>query len=202
MKWLFKTIVLHSPAAHVLLFFVVCGFYGCSKHAPYSYKITALELYNVDNSGISPVDASTPDIVAKAYAIRLEYTDMLSGSTAGTEPYESGYLLTNKVTSFVVWSLTGFDASHPAGVSLNDYFLYGIRTTAVRSGDTIEDDLNLGYIAPGYRSDTPAEGQPWKSSDYLVLMQPPANPGPRSFVINIGFADNTHITDTISVTLH
>lgn len=171
---------------------------GCSKHAPWYYSITDLHIYNEDNSGADPVDASTADIPAKAYAIRLEFTNQLYDSLSGHDD-ESSYYVLNGVKSFRITSLTDFDNLHPAGSSLNDYFLLGTQSAHV----TVKDSLatHVGYI--GVRNITQYGTPPdsWTVNNYLVLMKPPAFLGNRSFVIHLGFADNTNWTDTIHVNL-
>ncbi|HSC39999.1 MAG TPA: hypothetical protein VLD19_19080, partial [Chitinophagaceae bacterium] len=67
--------------------------------------------------------------------------------------------------------------------------------------DSIQLKIALGQVATSYRT-SDNDSTTWHSNDYLVLMQPPTIMGPRSFVVNMGFADNSHLADTISVTLH
>jgi len=172
---------------------------GCRKHYPFNYIITGLKLYNANNSGRAPVDASTNDISAKVYGIRLEFTKELTNP----EQYhndESYYYPMNPVTSFTVTSLSDFDNAHPAGSALNNYFLYGNNTYIVSEKDSISYHINDKSIGSTYQW---SYGLPdtWQSNDYLFLKQPPAYFGNRSFVIHLKFQDNTSITDTITVNL-
>ena len=174
---------------------------ACAKHVPYQFVITDLKLYNENNSGRSAVDDTTGNIPAKAYAIRLEYTNQITGST-NKQDDESPFVAVNPVRSFVVYSLTDFDPSHPAGSLLNDYFLYSAYSSGVSSADTIATVLAAGYMGVGYGSiDGNQPPRTWTVNNYLVLMQPPAYLGTRSFVIQVGFAGNNSITDTITANL-
>jgi len=171
---------------------------GCRPTYPYEYIIAGLTLYNEDNSGIVPVDATTSDIPAKAYAIRLEFANEFinPGKNHNDESY---YNLMNSVKSFKVTSLSDFDNTHPAGSVLNDYFLYGAATYEVNSSDSIQNKIrDIGRGEFGSRED---RSKGWTTNDYLLLMQPPAFLGNRSFVIHMELKDNTSITDTITANL-
>lgn len=173
---------------------------GCRTHYNYKYIIAGVTLYNEDNSGIEPVDAGANAIPAKAYAIRLEFANELTNP----EQYhndESYMNLLNPVTSFSVTSLSDFDNTHAAGSVLNDYFLYGASTYEVNSTDSIQNKLKAGAIGSGKYSFSQAIPKSWTTNDYLLLMQPPAFPGNRSFVIHMELKDNTSITDTLTVNL-
>ena len=171
---------------------------ACSTHYPYEYIIAGLTLYNQDNSGTAPVDATSIDISAKAYAIRLEFSNELTNP----EKYhndESYHKRLNGVKSLTITSLTDFDNTHLAGSLLNSYFLYGASTYEVSAADSIQARIkNIGNES--YR-DYERLPKTWKTNDYLLLMQPPAYYGNRSFVIHMELKDSTSITDTITVNL-
>lgn len=175
---------------------------ACTKFDPILYKVSGLQLHNSDNGGSKPVDSDS--VAAKAYAIRLEFTLHIACSLKNTDTEESTYHLDNPATALNVYSLSGFDAAHPALSSLNDYFLYGARTSNVSGASTISRSISGGKIAldglPGGRKID--ESTSWTSSDYLVLMQEPDTYGSRDFVVNISFADRTEMKDTIHVNLY
>jgi hypothetical protein len=171
---------------------------GCRTHYPYNYIIAGLTLHNEDNSGLVPVDANTNDIPAKAYAIRLEFANELTNP----EKYhndESYYTLLNPAKTFTITSLSDFDNTHPAGSVLNDYFLYGASTYEVNNTDSIQN--KIGKIGRGKFNFSQELPNSWTTNDYLLLMQPPAVPGNRSFVLHMELKDSTSITDTITVNL-
>ena len=181
----------------LLLLFTIVIFSGCSKHPDVKYNITALTAYHQDNSGASAVDASSIKLPAKAYAIRLEYTVELYGKLDG-DPNEAAFSLQNKVSSFNISSLTDYDSTHLAYASLNDYFLYGSQTSRVTNNATIDYALNQQRIGFTYNTSAANAGNPWQTSDYLVLMHPPTNLGTRMFIIKLDFANGTSISYTTS----
>lgn len=182
-----------------LLLFVALP--GCTKLPDYLYKVTALGLSNVDNSGINPVVGAAGPILARAYGIQLKYTTQITGSTSGRDPYDSGYELYTKITRFTIFSTTDFDEQHPAGASLNAYFYYSAYGTTVGAADSIPGDLATSFILASYRTDPSMNS--WQDSAYLILMQPPTlgYPGPRTFIVNVAFADSTQLTDSVFVNL-
>jgi hypothetical protein len=173
---------------------------GCRPHKPYKFVIAGVDLYNEDNSGTAPVEVTPSDIPAKAYAMRLEFTNVLLNPDEYHND-ESYYSLQNPVKFFNVTSLSDFDNSHPAGSSLNSYFLYGAHSYKVSVQDSIPYHLKQTNIGRGVFRHASRPADTWKTNDYLLLMQPPAYFGTRSFVINMLMKDNTSLTDTITVNL-
>jgi hypothetical protein len=184
------------------LVFFLFSLFGCTKEPDYLYKVTSLGLNNVDYSGVSPVIATGGTIPAKAYCIQLSYTTEITGSTSGRDPNESGYALYTKITRFTISSTSDFDEQHPAGASLNAYFYYSAYGPAVGATDSIPYALSADLVLASYRSDISVNS--WQDSSYLVLMQPPTQgfPGPRTFIVNVAFADSTQLTDSVSVNLY
>jgi hypothetical protein len=173
---------------------------GCSKHTPYYYTITGLQLYNSDNAGEAPVDAKTNDVPAKSYAIRLEFNHQLADSLKGQDD-ESGFSVLNPVHLFTVTSLTDFDPTHPAGSELNNYFLYKVYSQSISSGDSIAAYVASGTIGAGGVFGSFKVPETWTTDQYLLLMHPPAYFGSRSFVIYAETTDNIRLRDTITVNL-
>ena len=174
---------------------------ACSKHLPYQFIISGLQLHNENNSGRNAVDDSSGNIPARAYAIRLEYTNQITGST-NKQDDESPFVAVNPVQSFTVSSLTDFDPTHPAGSLLNNYFLYSTFSSQVSSADSIPALIAGGFMGGGDGSEIGTQPpKTWTIDNYLVLMQPPAYLGNRSFVIRVGFAGNSSLTDTITANL-
>ena len=174
---------------------------GCTKEPDYLYKVTSLALNNVDNSGAGSLIAAGGTVPAKAYCIQMVYTTQITGSTSKQDPDESGYALYTKITRFNIYSSTDFDAQHPAGTSLNAYFYYGAYSTFIDAQDSIPYTLAAGLVLAA--SQEVFSVNSWQDSAYLVLMQLPtlAFPGPRTFIVNVAFADSTQLTDSVSVNL-
>ena len=176
---------------------------GCIKVVYFKYDITDIKLYNVDNSDSLPVNATTGIVDAKAYAIGLQYTSKIPGSPS-SDADDNYFSPRNKVELVNIYSLSDFDSRHPAGTSLNDYFVYGKSDYEGTILAGISDSVAAVVKNGGFFS-TAASSQSvrasWTSEAYLLLMQPPAIPGARTFVVDIVFADNTQFNDSISVTL-
>jgi len=167
---------------------------ACSKHDDYKYKITGIALRNVDGSGITPVDAATDSIPARAYGIKVLYSGKLS-SNANTDWYESRSSIQYPVTSFVIYSLTDFDSTHKALVPITGYFQQDnyINDTLTAAACSYLFNLSVGGVN---NKDT-------SSGNFtLLLMQPPATTGRRAFVVSTTFADNTNLSDTIWADLY
>jgi hypothetical protein len=193
-----------SPTARKIGLFLplLLSLLGCTKEPDYLYKVTALALNNVDNSGAAgAVPATNGTVPAKAYCIQMVYTTQITGSTSKQDPDESGYALYTKITRFTISSSTDFDPQHPAGASLNNYFYYGGYSTFVDAQDSIPYALAADLVFAAGQSVYSVNT--WQDSAYLVLMQLPtlAFPGPRTFIVNVAFADNTQLTDSVSVNL-
>ena len=186
----------------LLLLAISISCYGCTKYSPYVYKVTAVHLVNVDNSGNSPLDDSTGPIATRAYGIHMKYTSQLYGPNKNADPDGGTYVLASPLTVFTIYSSTDFDSTHPAGASLNDYFLYGESFDQPSAPFSLDSALAGGWVmSTGQSFAQTGTSQPWESDNYLFLMQPPAAPGYRTFLVNIRFADNTQFTDSTSVTL-
>jgi len=191
-----------APAPFLFLFLISLVFPGCTKEPDYLYKVTSLGLFNVDNTGTTSVVATSGTVAARAYCIGMAYTAQVTGSTSGRDPNESGYSLYTKVTHFDITCTTDFDMQHPAGSSLNGYFYYGPYGTLVNAGDSIPGALATNLVFYAYRPNVNVNS--WPDTGYLVLMQPPPQAflGPRTFILNVAFADSTGFTDSIYVNLN
>ena len=192
------TLTARKTGLFLLLLFSLSG---CTKLPDYLYKVTSLQLYNVDHTDNTPIIATSGTVPARAYCIQMEYITEITGSTSGRDPNDSGYSLYTRITHFDISSTTDFDQQHPAGASLNAYFYYGAYSALVGGSDSIPYALANDLVLASYRSDISKNS--WQDSAYLVLMQPPtqAYPGLRTFIVNVVFADSTRFTDSLSVNL-
>jgi hypothetical protein len=93
------------------------------------------------------------------------------------------YAPVNKPVSIAVTSLQTFDAQHPVGTLLNEYFIAGpgINSTA--------EDVIAGF------SNT-QDYYPTHDPDDLWLMKPPANAGAYQFIVEMAFDNGTTVRDT------
>lgn len=179
---------------------------SCSKYSDYLYEVIDVKTDNADNTGNEPISLAIDSISKNAYAIQLEYTMTYKGTNGNHDvEYESSFKNEYSVSAFNVYSLENFDANHPAGTSLNEYFLVsqGSPYGQYNSSNTITSIIGTGNIGSGKLEEN---GGPsfsnWTSKQFLILMQPPTNSGSYSFVVEITQTNNTTISDTTTIILY
>ena len=177
-----------------VVYIIILIFYGCTDYDNYIYEVTQLQTSNADNSAEMPVDVLSDSVPAKAYAVKLQYTMVLKGSTGDKlDTHESSYINEDHIQTFNIFSLSDFDSVHDAGISLNDYFLFS-------PGGTINNKITNGNVGAGRSQGNDATT--WTSNEYLMLMVSPPVSGSYQFVIDIGMNDGRHLVDTTSVILY
>jgi hypothetical protein len=150
------------------------------------YNTNGIVLENYNNCGDFVVPASAP-VGDSCYVIRMNYQ---SDQTAfngvnDNNTYEPG----NLPTSIVIYSLQQFDSLHPAGSSLNSYFIAGPGI-----GSTAQDIVNDFAETQDF--------YPTHDPDDLWLMKSPATNGVYSFVVRLDFNDGVVVSDTTTVNLN
>jgi len=167
-----------------VLVFAVLSFAATScKKNIITYYTTGITLANYNNAGPYIQAATGSSVNDSAYVIRINY---ISDQTAfyavdNEDTYEPG----NKPTSILITSLQNFDSLHPAGVSLNEYFINGPGMNS-----TAEDVVNNFLDTKDF--------YPTHEPDDLWLMKPPSSPGFYRFVIEMHFDDGVNARDTTS----
>jgi hypothetical protein len=179
-----------KPGTYLIV--LLCIISSCRKYAPSVYEVVGMRLSNCDNTGARPIDATTDSVPMNAYAIKITLDQEMRKKSDDPES-ESGSNNEDKLTSFELISLNDFDATHPAGTSLNAYFLSGLGASA-----TIESLVSKGQIGSGSYNNSNA----WTSEKYLFLMTPPSTAAYQSFVLTMGFSDGRHLSDTVKVRLY
>ena len=181
-----------SPKVLVLLFFLFFGgFYSCCEDpTPLYFEPKSIISSHMNNEGAYPVSTSSNQIPAIAYVLqaRIEmgnksfvdiYPQSRRGFQIGMSARAEGcydYIQINehRVEGWDIFSLNGFDATHPAGSRLTDYFeLY--------SSDGVYKELT--------------------SQDALMQFALYAIPdqSEQQFVVDIYFNDNIVVRDTTEV---
>jgi hypothetical protein len=179
----------------IILFISVFCFCACSKHSPSVYEVVGMSLGNSNNTGEDPVDATTDSVPKQAYAIKITLNEVMRIKKEG-DAQENGFINEDKLTSLNIFSLNNFDGTHPAGASLNSYFL-----TQLSTSSTIDAFISKGQIGGGkYNGGNYIDS--WSTEQYLYLMSPPGSAGSQSFVVEIGFSDGRSMSDTINVKLY
>lgn len=158
------------------------------------FKQSNWQLIAVDNRGKEPIPATENKAPMNAFGLRILYTLMVTAFPEGLEcgldpqiyPFEG-------VTNMRITCLQDFDPSHPAGVSLNDYFkeLTYTPTTNVPAY-TVVSTANLNhYSKTNYEVD-------------FIMVQPPDHPGNYQFNVRLFFKygpnnDSTYTTPVITL---
>lgn len=168
---------------------------ACSKHIPSVYEVVGMSLGNANNAGEEPADATTASVPKQAYAIKMTLSETMLKKTEG-DAEENGFINDDRLTSLNIFSLNNFDAAHPAGASLNAYFLTGLSSSA-----TIDAFISKGQIGAGkYENGSYTDN--WSTNQYLYLMTPPASAGSQSFVVKIELSDGRSMSDTVNINLY
>jgi hypothetical protein len=167
---------------------------GCTDYdPPYFYETVAMTLSNADNSGESVVSAG--DSVSKyAYAIQLNLT-FEPRDHEGADSYESEFKNEDTVTDLFISCSETFNGI-PSNQSLNHLF-------NGRSGYH-GYELTTSTYTSLFQSSSPGVQVPesWTSSNYLLLMVPPAAEGTYTFHVSGTFSDGRVLSDSVTVKLY
>lgn len=175
----------------VLFLFTLLFFGGCSGCCDESIEILieASDVHGVhlNNSGEFPELSSSNVIPAEAYVLGayFDLQDYIAAS-GGFEPFyfgqrafalscEEEYRLASDISRWDIRSLYDFDADHPAGTLLNDYFV-------------VYNSLDLGFNAWFYQSDT---------VQFALFATPDSSR--QQFVLDIYFENDSLLRDTTEV---
>ncbi|HTF04037.1 MAG TPA: hypothetical protein VK826_08425 [Bacteroidia bacterium] len=159
---------------------VLCvSLFSCRKNT-ISYLTTGIVLAHYDNCGpfLKPAGNSVGDT---GYVLRINYTSDQAEFYAVND--NNTYELANKPVSIAVTSLQSFDATHPAGTSLNDYFMAGPGINS-RTEDVVDGFANTQDYYPTH------------DPDDLWLQVPPENTGPYKFIVEMVFDNGITVRDT------
>lgn len=188
---MFRKITLFLVAPFVLQFFAGCVCDGDVTFASYSNQ--SISLIIIDNGGNNPRYLESVDSVPMAaYGIRLQQNLELTAMESSTNirlfnsatalskdcPEPLQYLPFDSITSLKFISLTDFDALHPAGSDVTEYF-YQYQKNNYRSiPDYLSKQAEIVFEA----------AQDSLVVDFL-LMQAPADAGIYSFEIAVTLSD-------------
>jgi hypothetical protein len=187
--------MLSSQLLNKIKFFLsVFCFCACSKHIPAEFEVVSMNLSSSNNTGETPYDANNDSIPKKAYVIKMTLDEEMRKKRGG-DAQDNGSINEDQLTSLNISSLSNFDGTHPAGSSLNSYFLTGLN-----SSSTISEFISKGMIGKG-KYDGGNYLESWSSEQYLYLMTPPST-GSQTFVVEVGFSDGRYLKDSVRVKLY
>ncbi len=171
-----------SRMKHLISCLLIAGTVGlCScKKNNIIYITNGIAIENFDNSG-TLLRPATGTVESDGYVLRINYESDQTAFNAVDD--EHRYQPGNKPTSILVTALQPFDSTHPAGTSLNGYFINGPGT-----GSTCERILEEFPYTDDFN--------PTHVPDDLWLMVPPDNSGPFRFVVEMHFDNGIIARDT------
>ena len=94
----------------------------------------SVKVFNVDNTGLNPVDTSVDTVPAIGFALRLGFVQRMleckwnfsigmAGTSYALSCPDPRLVSRDTLDSMAVFSTIAFDAAHPPGTPLNDYFV-------------------------------------------------------------------------------
>lgn len=179
----------------------------CDCEEPQLFKYTTASFYlqHLDNRGQSPVVAADDTALKEAYGIRITvrcektaratpaFSFFLNRSYAFSCGCEAAiqYHPKDSIAAIRIITLNDFDAAHPSGSDISDYF----KLYTWNNFTSIDD-----YVGKEAKIFTYEEPKDIEMN--ALLMQPPAAPGSYSFRIEIDLSDGrTLIKETSTVEL-
>lgn len=180
------------------ILFTVLALTACTKERSYTAAIISIKGRNATLTGRTPAATTATDISAAQYAIVVTFDALLTAHSNGTDiKGETQYSITNRPVNADIYSLTAFDAAHPAGTSLADCFTAINDTFANIPKPFSASNLTPDFDFKSKRSDADT----FRRNSYIILTGHPAIPGPRDFIILFYLADSTTMSDTLHVNL-
>ncbi len=183
-----------SHAHYLLLVIGLVGISSCNKQPKdefYYYQLTSFSLSNANNSGEAPVpDHDT--IPKDSYALELDLDFEVKGGYYGSIPVNE-----DQVNSFRITCNDTINGIYP-NQSLNQFFYF---STGSGVGVPIEEST-LFYSDMFSSTMTTQHPSYWGERCFLIMMNPPDEPGVYNFSVYISLSDGRTIHPTITVTLY
>jgi hypothetical protein len=172
---------------YCLLSLLLLSLVSCKRNTT-TYFTTGIAVSNYDNCQAFIIEDDNDTIGDTCYVIRINYA---SDQTAYYSVDDNNsYGIANRPVSIAVTSFQNFDATHPAGTLLNDYFIAG---PGINS--TINDVVTGFEFTQDY--------YPTHDPDDLWLMQRPQSPGNYQFIVRMDFDNGVILRDTTeAIRLH
>jgi hypothetical protein len=167
--------------ALMMAFLAVFSTSSCQEpcdFSPYSLYQYNWKLLELENSGAEPIIEYNSSISKEHFGLRIKYEMPIAGQLK-TCP-DNYYEFYDPVVEVTVYAMQDFDDTHPAGVSLNDYFI----------ARNLSDRTNLPYYKPISESLSAFIKYSYNSVGTvdLILIQPPGHQGPFQFKVQLKFS--------------
>ena len=169
---------------------LLCLCFGCEGDYDIRYEWTGMDVMNADNSGALPSVSNATEISASAYVVRVDLDAVVLSCEGRYLDRETPPRNVNPLDSIRVSSTHDFDAMHPAGSSLNEYFrVFNGNYNTVTSLDN--PDITKQYSADYF-------DEPYPGHVDLLLVQPPDTTSSHRFIVYFQLSDSTTFIDTAS----
>ena len=174
-----KTLLIVLPIFLLAILCLTNCFPPCVDAPNPQFKHSDWKLIAFDNSGKEPVLLTSNKAPINAFGLGITYTTTITGYEKGLEcGFEPElYPFSGVFTKVLITCLQDFDPSHPAGVSLNDYF----------KELTYTPSTNL----PSYAEISTASFYKYTKKTYnevdFIMVQPPDHPGNYQFNLCLSF---------------
>lgn len=179
-----KSILFLLPIVLLVMFSQIQCVPPCDAVPSPIIKQTNWRLIALDNSGKAPVTVSTNMAPMSAFGLGVIYNsipdsiygDQQNSFDCGFKPHVSS----GRVTEILITCSQDFDPSHPAGVSLNDYFKQFTYNTSPNLTSYAEISTEAFNVA----------SYPTGEVDFAMI-QPPNQPGNYQFKVTLFFEYST-----------
>lgn len=182
-----------------IYFFIIALFLlSCEGDQSVSYIFTGLELEHITSQyGQNRVTASAEQS-SSTYGIRCNLSPVETYRKGRYfDPYESYVSCDDPIQFIYITATNDFDAEHPAGHLLNDFFYYNpgnLREAIYLHGDTIAPDIDMKLLPTYPNSNFP------EYADFM-LSQPIESTSDIAFVVRLVTQSGQIFIDTTS-TIH
>ncbi len=165
---------------------------SCEGDISLDYKFTDLTVENAENTGDVPVVNTLDSIPAVAYVIRMNlFPEEVSRSRGRYFDTETPPHNINRPDSINVFSNIDFDSEHPAGTSLNDYFVI-FNHSYLNTSPLSDPYITNQYSHLFYENPMPNYAD-------LLLMELPEESRDFEFTVYMKLADGTTFSKTTNL---
>jgi hypothetical protein len=173
----------------------------CPPTTSYKYSFDSVDIFNIDNSGQTPVLVTSGTIPKEAYGMQIEcslkqiaFNKFRVFETFNSVyaydcfcPPEIEYIAQDTITDLRIMSLNDFDETHPANSNISEYFKVLTHKTYITIQNYIDSPEIIYYEVPD------------KEIITLYLMQPPTITGEHRFLVEIELSGTVTLISSTTV---
>lgn len=179
---------------YLLVVIALVGLVSCNRETndeDYIYELTNFTVYNANNSGESPVpDGDT--VPAESYAIGMNLDFTTKSGHYGSIPVNEDVVNDVKITCSD--TVNGI----PPNQSLNEFFYF-----STGSGVGVPIEATTSFYTNMFSSTTNTNHDTfWGESCYLLMMNPPDEPGLYTFYVSVSLSDGRFFSPFIHASIY